>query len=244
MYLHKREDNNEVFYVGIGTKPKKYNTHRTEYKRAYDKYTRNKHWKAIVNKYGYNIEIIFESNNYEEINNKEVELIAEYKTIANYTPGGKGATGINGKRNYKSKTIYQFTKEGEFIKEWDSVNLAAGELKIFCTNICVALKGNNKLSGGYRWSYNKDEDFKPLYNGQGKWQISKKGGVIRIDKLTNEITELKSIRDAAKSINTKNTGKISQCCNNKRKSYRGYLWIWKTDYILSQQCHTPAENLM
>jgi len=84
VYLHRRKDNNEVFYVGKGRRW-----------RENSKSNRNKHWHSIVNKYGYYVEIV-ESN----IDNKtacgiEKSLISffGYKNLCNYTYGGEGAEG-------------------------------------------------------------------------------------------------------------------------------------------------------
>ena len=44
LYKHIRLDNNEIFYIGIGTK-------EDNYKRSSSKSGRSKWWKNIVNKY-------------------------------------------------------------------------------------------------------------------------------------------------------------------------------------------------
>ena len=41
LYRHIRLDTNEVFYVGIGTKPKSFKSMAIEFSRAYSKNTRN-----------------------------------------------------------------------------------------------------------------------------------------------------------------------------------------------------------
>ena len=47
--------------------------------------------------------------------------------------------------------ILQFTKSGEFIKEWPSVNEAGRQLGI--SHICACLKGYRKSAGGFVWRY-------------------------------------------------------------------------------------------
>ena len=91
VYQHIRLDTNEVFYVGIG---------KTKY-RAYKKTGRNEHWKRIVNKAGYDIQIIAENISYEEALSKEKELIEYYGrrdkgsgTLVNMTDGGGGVLGL------------------------------------------------------------------------------------------------------------------------------------------------------
>ena len=61
--------------------------------------------------------------------------------------GGK----IGGKKN--SISILQFTKDGEFVKEWPSAHEAQRQLGIFQSNICLCLKGRLKLAGGFVWRY-------------------------------------------------------------------------------------------
>lgn len=95
VYRHIRLDNNQPFYVGIGKKPSKYNGHNTEYKRAYNTSHRNIYWKNIINKTDYRVEVLWESENLEEIQLKEIEFISLYGrkedggTLANMTSGGE-----------------------------------------------------------------------------------------------------------------------------------------------------------
>ena len=61
LYRHIRLDTNEVFYVGIGTKHKKW------YTRSYNKTNRNIFWKRVVEKTDYEVEIVLESDDYDFI---------------------------------------------------------------------------------------------------------------------------------------------------------------------------------
>lgn len=98
VYRHIRLDKNEVFYVGIGIKPKLHDkTYENEYKRAFARNGRNKFWNNITNKTDYRIEIMFECDNEKEVINKEIEFIKLYGrrdlglgTLANLTDGGDG----------------------------------------------------------------------------------------------------------------------------------------------------------
>ena len=67
VYKHIRLDNNNVFYVGIGSD--------SSYKRANSKSDRNKYWKNIVNKHGYIIEIYKNNISWDEACVIEKELI-------------------------------------------------------------------------------------------------------------------------------------------------------------------------
>ena len=68
VYIHKRIDNGEVFYVGIG---------KTE-KRAKSKDKRSKFWKDYVNLHNYEYEIVLDNILWKEACEKEIELISFY----------------------------------------------------------------------------------------------------------------------------------------------------------------------
>ena len=55
-----------------------------------------------------------------------------------------------------SKKIMQFTKSGEFLREWSSMNEASRQLKINCGNICRCCNRKRKSAGGYIWKYAED----------------------------------------------------------------------------------------
>lgn len=102
LYRHIRLDKNEPFYIGIGTKPKIFNTFSAEYKRAYDcKSRRNKIWRDVITKTNYTVDILLESNDYNFIKQQEIEFIKLYGrknlgtgTLANLTDGGDGSLGM------------------------------------------------------------------------------------------------------------------------------------------------------
>lgn len=107
LYRHIRLDKNEPFYIGIGTK-KNYKTHKSIYSRAYNKTSRNKYWMNIISKTSYNVEILLESNDYNFIKNKEIELISEYKKLyklSNFTKGGEGFSAKHKKSSIKKMIV-------------------------------------------------------------------------------------------------------------------------------------------
>ena len=64
---------------------------------------------------------------------------------------GKKYGAIGGKKN--AIPILQFTKSGEFIKEWPSAWEACRQLGTSQGNICDCLKGRLKSAGGFVWRY-------------------------------------------------------------------------------------------
>lgn len=93
VYRHIRLDKNEPFYIGIGI--------TENYLRAYSKKSRNKLWKTIANKSGYEVEVMFDDLSWEEACKKEKEFISLYGRIdtktgilSNMTDGGDGTIGV------------------------------------------------------------------------------------------------------------------------------------------------------
>jgi hypothetical protein len=89
VYRHRRLDNNQIFYIGIGTKY-----------RPNKKTNRNKHWNNIVNKVNYQVEILYNNLSWEDAVDLEVFLIELYGrkdlnkgNLVNLTNGGEGTVG-------------------------------------------------------------------------------------------------------------------------------------------------------
>lgn len=91
VYQHRRLDNNKIFYIGMGDES-----------RSNNKSNRNIHWKRIVSKCGYKIEIVSKNLTTEEANEIEKYLIKYYGRkdlglgeLANMTDGGPGVFNPN-----------------------------------------------------------------------------------------------------------------------------------------------------
>lgn len=91
VYQHIRKDTNTIFYIGIGKNNK----------RAFSKDGRNRHWRNIVNKFGYEINITHEDICWEEACVIEKYLIDFYGRkdigkgeLVNMTDGGDGVYGM------------------------------------------------------------------------------------------------------------------------------------------------------
>lgn len=103
----------------------------------------------------------------------------------------------------KSKKIYQYDLEGNFIKEWNSATEAAKNLEIENTNICNSAKFSRKLCGNYQWRYDKKDKI-------SSYKIDKfTKSVYEYDFEGNYIKEYKSARE----INEISFKLISKCCN-------------------------------
>jgi len=95
VYLHLRKDTNKPFYVGKGCG-----------QRAYAKHGRNKHWKAVVNKHGYDVKIIQENLTETQALNAEkftISILSNYSKLTNSSFGGGGVTGWKHTEESKNK---------------------------------------------------------------------------------------------------------------------------------------------
>ena len=107
VYTHSKP-NGDVFYVGIGVYKK----------RAYSVHGRNKHWHNTVNKYGYDVNILFNDVDYETAKQCERYLIKYYGrkdlglgSLVNFTDGGEGYSNMSNKeRTKRAKRISEYNK--------------------------------------------------------------------------------------------------------------------------------------
>lgn len=112
LYRHIRKDTNTPFYVGIGVSTQ----------RAYSKTHRNAHWKSIVAKSDYRIDILFDEIEYEEAKEKEREFIALYGRkedggyLCNITLGGDGVLGI--KHTKEARLKMGAPNKGKTLSDW------------------------------------------------------------------------------------------------------------------------------
>lgn len=86
VYLHRRGDNNEVFYIGKG---RGY--------RAKTRWGRNRWWTAIVTKHGFTVEFVEKGMTEDDAHTLEIETIKFYREcnhpICNLCEGGEGTSG-------------------------------------------------------------------------------------------------------------------------------------------------------
>jgi hypothetical protein len=94
VYLHKRKTDGIVFYVGKGC--------RYRHKSLWN---RSQHWKNVVAKHGYTIEIVAKGMTEKEAFELEKKLISEYKSdkLCNRTLGGEGTSGLKVSEETKRK---------------------------------------------------------------------------------------------------------------------------------------------
>ena len=127
VYQHIREDKNEIFYIGIGTKSKqdlKYNT----YRRASCIHKDNNIWLKIVAKTAWKFEILFESDNRQEVEQMEINLITKYGRkcdntgcLANLTLGGESNLGYK----HTEEAIKKISEKAKQKRGYSNINFTS-----------------------------------------------------------------------------------------------------------------------
>lgn len=151
VYAHYYDNEDKPFYIGEGTLQRAFvltGNRRTKY---YNDYAKD------INKI--RVKILHIDVSLEEALKLEHELIDTYKRISDggslinvdYNRGG-------GHRDSLEKAIYQFDKDGNFIKEYKSISDASKVLSINHSSIgscCVRRKAHH-YAGGFLWRYAKE----------------------------------------------------------------------------------------
>lgn len=144
-------------------------------------YSNNEYFQRAIKKYGWNNfkhEILFTGFTKDEATQKEIELIAFYKSNDrnfgyNISSGGEAHNGCKQSEELKqklsqlykgklfAKTVYQYSLNGELIKVWNCAREAERQLKIKHVSECC--RGERKTIGGFVWSYSPLSEVKVSY---------------------------------------------------------------------------------
>ena len=104
VYIHRKADTGEIFYVGKGTADRAWQLG----------YKRNQHWNRVVAKHGFIVELVETGLTNEQSIEKEIALIAHYgiDNLCNMTEGGEGG-GIGRKWSDESRRKLSEAKKGK-----------------------------------------------------------------------------------------------------------------------------------
>lgn len=219
VYKHTNKINGKV-YIGITV-----NEPEVRWGKDGGGYSRQLFGKAI-RKYGwenFEHEILFENLSQKEAFEKEIELISLYDSTNsekgyNISKGGADADPI-----LYRKTIYQYTLDGDFVREYESsIDVVKQNGYRNNSTIChCCSNGINHQSHGYRWSYE--------YLGDKiAWELMRNNNfyqeVYCYDLNGNYIKRYPTVTSA--SIDTGiDTGFISACYRGKFTNTKGLRWF-------------------
>lgn len=209
IYRVSNKSNNYV-YIGATTKSIEERKKDHFYKSS-NSYER-KFYKAL-NNYGvdaFTWEQIDTANNLNELAKKEREYIVEYNSQE------KGYNSDSG--GGFSKYVYKYSKEGEFLAKYDSLDKAALTVSSKKQQISRACLTSREYAD-YVWSYSDSFDKIEIKDGRTKkvFQYS----------LENEfISEYNSVSEASKDTGCNETS-IAKVCRGERNKCGGFKWRYK-----------------
>jgi len=148
------------------------------------------------------------ANSIDELATKEKEYIAEYNSKEEGYNNDSGG-------GFK-KTIYQYNQDGGLIDTYECLEKAGEIVNATKQDISRACLSVNKTFGGYYWSYEYIEPFKPNKDFRKK--------IVLCYNLKGEkVYDFNSISEASKSTAI-NKSSIAKVCRGERKTAGGYFW--------------------
>jgi len=252
VYVHISPSNK--VYVGITSKTAKqrwrngkgYKRHQPLFYNAILKYG----WDNFIHK------VLFNNITEKDAKLIEIDLIYYYKKIGksyNITDGGDGTRGRPNSEHarrliseaQKKRPIEQYTLDGTYVQTFESVVAASKAIgkAIYQNNHWYAARGLSRscnegtVAYGFRWKYVDQKELKIALNKSTKpiVQLSLEGEFI--NKFDSGVHA-----ECQTGIDHK---LISACCTGKRKTTKGYRWMFYNDYLntMSQCLNLPEDPI-
>lgn len=210
VYVHINKINGEL-YIGIT------NDLNTRWRSNGAAYKGCSHFENAIDYYGwdnfYHI-VLIDGIPRSMAGEIEKQLIKKYNTIKNgYNIKDGGVYGGSyGSNHPKSKPIYQYDLDGNFIKKWDAPIFA--EKFYGVKDITRAANGLLKSTVGYQWSYIYYEKMESYYHPKPIYQYTIEGDFIK---------EWEDVHDA---VNTYNLS-IKSCASGVYRTSNNYRWSYE-----------------
>ena len=128
--------------------------------------------------------------------------------------------------NGDRRKVYQYDEEGNFIREWEYMNLIEEELKIVKRqHVGKCCMGKCKSAGGYQWRYASDVEDKHKNIGRPNRQPGKRTGkaVLQYSLEGQLIRKWDMMIDVEKELGISPTT-ITRCCKGKQSTSGGFIW--------------------
>ena len=199
VYQHLKKNTSTPFYVGKGSK-----------ERAWFKGRRNIGWKNMVNKYGYDVDIIKYFEDEDEAILFENQLIKEYRE--------KGVVLVNQTKYSEGGKSYSYTDEIKAKQSLGQIGTKRPKNKEWRKKVSKAHKGRKIL-----WA----DKIGDALRGIPKNHPNPKKKPIQQYTLDNQlINEYDSATTAGKHIN-QSGNTIADAAAGRQKSAYGFLWKYK-----------------
>jgi len=127
----------------------------------------------------------------------------------------------------RMRSIVQLDEDGELIKEWEGISVAAKHFNVSPHAIKTVLYGKTTLGKGYVWMYAEDFYEKGFNKEEHFSRDQSKRPVVQLDLEGNFIKEWYMASKPKKDLGIHNVYNV--CCGNQ-KTAGGYKWMFKEDY--------------
>ena len=126
-------------------------------------------------------------------------------------------------KKYKKKAVYQYSKFGDFIKEYENTVKAAEEVGCSKSLIEQCCEGHGKTGKGYQWSYERKENIGAVRSIE---QPSKWKPVLLYDNEGNFMREFPCAKIASQELNISYRA-VQHCLAGSCKTAYGYILKYK-----------------
>lgn len=227
VYLHRRKDNNEVFYIGKGCGD-----------RIGSKQNRNRWWKHVVAKYGFTYEYVEKCLSEQSALELERELIKFYREtgheLCNISEGAGGPSGIPCPEEKKKALSERPQKHvicsnGMIFKQIKHAAKWISENTNFKTpnpcHIGAVCRGTRGHAFGYRWRHFIDGK---IVNEDGLWEpVESFTGVYCSNGMVFESRQTVEEWLKENGFPLAQSKPVLRCCRGKRLSAYGFQWSFE-----------------
>ena len=151
-----------------------------------------------------------------------IDKFDSYKNGYNSTKGGQYDKLVHCSK--VPKQVSQYSLEGKFIKVWNSINDIVNYYNCDKSTISACCLNKRNTAINFIWKYKNDlnniEINQRINNGSRK-------RIVQLS-LNNEILNtFNTTKEAANAVGLKSHSSISDCCNGKIKTSKGYKWKYE-----------------
>src|ERR1035437_9505393 len=180
--------------------------------------------KLAINKNGrknFKKEVLETCETREELNEREkfwINVLSATTLGYNIADGGTG-----GKTKFNTIHVYQYNKDGGFIKEWVSAAEVKRILNFDSSGIMKACKGKILSYRGFIWSYEYNDKIKPYIDTRTIeiLQYNRKGELVNIWPSIVKVKEVMGISDR----------QIQLTLDKLNLTAKGFIWLRKKGKI-------------
>lgn len=144
----------------------------------------------------------------DELAKKEIHYIEQLNTISNGYNCDKGG-------GFK-KTIYKYNLDGSLNCTYNDLTTAGNSINVRKQDISRACWSVNHTLGGFLWSYEYSESYKPNHDNRKK-------EVLQYSRNGNLLAKYVSASEASRKTGVSKTC-ITRCCRGEREHSGGFLW--------------------